>query len=125
VDDDLTEEQLKRVMTLSQAAKLMRGRDGKHPHITNVRRWANPRRGWRAPDGTVHVLRCAKVSAQLVTLPEWVRAFELVRMGESDKARRAAGPMPRTPTQRAAAARRANARLDKRGVGGKPQAKGA
>ena len=63
---------------LSTAAKRMRGRGGKAPSVETVRRWANPRRGCfpQGKGGPRLVLATIRMSGELLTLPEWVEAFE-------------------------------------------------
>jgi len=75
----MTPEQIKRAISLTEAAKLLRGRGGKSPHVMTVRRWADPKRGYRA-GGSPVVLRAVKIGPDVVTLPEWVAEFEAARV---------------------------------------------
>lgn len=111
----MTHDDVKRCIGLKAAAALLRGRGGKPPSLDTVRRWANPRRGYRPRGnyaGPPLVLATCRLGNDLVTLPEWVEEFERRRfqMGTTRV-------MPtRTPRQAAAALRRAEEYLDAQGV---------
>src|SRR5581483_2545307 len=69
-----------RALTLTQAAKLMKGRKG-HIHREVILRWANPRRGYRpfGPDGPTLILPVVRVEGMRLTMAAWVLAFEAAR----------------------------------------------
>lgn len=87
-------------ITITEATKLMRGRGGKKPHPTEVRRWAS--HGWktalRGDDGTVGTwtLRfpMQRLGRELVTLPAWVAWFERMRLRFSGPAQSPAAGAP-------------------------------
>lgn len=116
-DDELD---LTRAISLTEAAKLMRGRGGKRPSVETVRRWANPKKGcWPQGRGEGRrqlLLRVVRLNGEMLTSETWVRDFELAR------ARLGARPQPdprlqlRTPRQREAAQRRARERLARDGI---------
>lgn len=65
---------------LADAARLLRGRGGKHPHVQTVRRWANAKRGCRSAPGVKPVvLRTVRVGSEVLTTAAWVREFEQAR----------------------------------------------
>jgi len=63
------------------AARLMRGRGGRAPSVETVRRWAGPKRGCypQGRQGPQLVLMTIRMNGELLTLPEWVEAFEEAR----------------------------------------------
>lgn len=72
----------KRLISLTEAAKLIRGKGGKRAHVASVRRWASPKRGYR-PRGSLAapiVLRTVRIGPDVCTLPEWVEEFERARL---------------------------------------------
>ena len=77
---DLATFDRQRAVTLTQAAKLMKGRKG-HIHREVILRWANPRRGYRpsGPRGPTLILPIVKVEGLRLTMAEWVLAFEAMR----------------------------------------------
>ena len=89
--------EVKRAISLTEAAKMLRGRGGKAPHLTTVRRWADPKRGFRSGGGPVVVLRAVKIGCDVVTLPEWVEEFQAARIR----------PLPAMPRERSARSARA------------------
>ena len=100
---------------LTQAAKLMRGRGGRAPSIETLRRWANHKRGCRPLGelGPTIFLRVARVNGYLVTREEWVREFERQRVAIGTRE-----PPQEVPNrERRASIARANARLDRAGIG--------
>lgn len=104
-----------KLISLRAACQLLRGRSGRPPNVGTVRRWARHHEGCRplGASGPVVVLRTVRMNGDILTLPEWVAAFERERLeigtqGEAPKI--VAG---RT---RAASIRRAEAALDKAGV---------
>lgn len=111
---------LSRAIGLSRAAPLMRGKGGRAPSVETVRRWANPARGcYPAGAGGPHlVLRTHKLNGEILTMPEWVEAFELERVRLSDRQSAAAQPVERTSRKRQGEVKRAQARLDRAGIGG-------
>lgn len=73
---------VKRLISLTEAAKLIRGKGGKRAHVASVRRWADPKRGYR-PRGSLAapvVLRTVRIGPDVCTLPEWVEEFERARL---------------------------------------------
>lgn len=118
--NDIKADQIRRGVTLAEAAKYLRGRNGKTVHITSIRKWASPSVGWKAPDGSRVVLKTIDLNAQLLTLPEWCEEFDLARARANDRARQAKPKGPaRTSRQREAAAKRAMDQLNKSGRKGK------
>lgn len=103
-------------ITLTDAAKLMRGRAGRRPSIDSIRRWASVRKGCRpsGQEGPVVYLQVVRVNGELLTTAEWVHEFERerVRLG----ARERPPFLGRTDRQRERAYKRACARLDAEGV---------
>jgi len=73
---------VKRLISLTEAAKLIRGKGGKRPHVASMRRWANPKRGYRARGSLAApiVLRTVRIGPDVCTLPEWVEEFERARL---------------------------------------------
>lgn len=115
--EEITWDTIDRTITLTEAAKLLR-MHGRTPHLGSVRRWADPRRGYRPRGytGPAAILKTLRVGQAILTLPEWVREFaeERLRLGlEQD---RPAVPA-RSPRAQAAGHRRAEAELDRAGVG--------
>lgn len=102
---------------LAEAARLMHGKGGKPPSVVTVRRWANPKRGYRPRNhpGPALVLHTVWLNNELVTLPEWVRAFEDARLRAGD--RQQAAPLARPPVRREKAHARAASALAKDGIG--------
>lgn len=99
-------------LTMVQAARLLRGRKG-NPHPDVMRRWASPLRGCRV--GPLQLLLpVVKVGGVLLTMPAWVEAFGRMR---ARLGRRQAAKQARPAGRRAAAHRRAEARLDAAGIG--------
>ncbi len=110
----LTPEQIRRALSLAEAAALLRGRGGKRPSLCTVRRWANPRRGCKVPGRPEPViLTTVRCGQDVLTLPEWVEAFSRARVSS-----RPAQPpaVERPPLARSVAARAAAARLDRAGI---------
>lgn len=107
-----------RAITMSQARKIIRGRKG-DASVETVRRWASPHTGCRpaGPDGPLLVLPAVRLNGLLYTMAEWVEAFERARqeLGRRPVRERVSH---RTPRQRRAAHRRAEAYLDRKGVVG-------
>lgn len=116
---------LSRAIGLAAAAKLMRGRGGKPPSVESVRRWANPKRGCRprGKDGPQVLLMTIRVSNELVTLPEWVQAFEAKRAQLGLRGAQPAAP-PVSDRTRQAENRRADEVLARAGIATRPPAKG-
>ena len=115
--EDLTEEQMGRLIGLAAAAKLVRGRWGGPPNLGTVRGWARDGyrpAGWR---GEPAVLRTVVMGRDYLTLPEWVEEFarERLRLGQLARRPPLVEPAPRT---RKASIRRAEAALDRAGIGG-------
>lgn len=100
---------LSQAITLIQAAALLRGRKGRRPHVTSVRRWCNPRRGYNG-SGAKIVLRCVRVGGELLTTAEWVAEFERLRARAGVREPFELGV--RSPAKFARDVRRANERLD-------------
>lgn len=100
---------------LADAVKLMRGKvRGQPPHIQTVRRWANPRKGYRAvPWGDVAILQTVRLGGDICTTVEWVAAFEERRLRLGCLA--VGQERPPTERQAAAAHKRAERSLDRRG----------
>lgn len=75
------QQNLHRAIGLAEAARRMRGRGGRPPSTSTVRRWADPRQGYRPQGHTGQpiVLRTLRVGQDLATLPEWIEEFELSR----------------------------------------------
>lgn len=117
---EITKEELRRAITLTQALPHLRGRAGRTPSIDTVRLWARASHGWHGPDGSVVVLKTVLLNQQLLTLVEWCEEFDLARIRANQRARQAraevAESLPRTPRRRAAAHKRAEERLRKKGV---------
>lgn len=109
---------LKRAIGMAAAARLMRGRNGP-PNVSTVRRWANPKCGcWpQGKDGPHLLLQTVKYNGEVLTTAEWVEEFERQRLRLGVRARYP-GAAPRSSKRRAAAVRRAEARLDRDKVGG-------
>lgn len=106
-----------KAVSLTEAAKLMCGKGGKHPSVETLRRWANPERGCRpsGPDGDRIVLPTVRLGGELLTMPAWVEWFEQMRVRLG--ARTVIKPeLPQTPGQRLRAQAQATARLDREGV---------
>lgn len=98
-DVDLGAFDMARAITMRAACKMLRGRVKRRvlhgQKILNVtrlsvdvaRRWANRKRGWKvklaALGGPVEIwtmyLPAVKVGGELLTMPEWVQAFERAR----------------------------------------------
>ncbi len=75
---EITRDMLLRAIGMADAAKLMCGERGNPPSRRAVLRWADV--GWRATaDARPIVLRSFRRSRDLLTLPEWVEAFERER----------------------------------------------
>ena len=115
--DELSEDQMGRLIGLADAARLLRGREGQPPNVATVRGWARPGEGYRPRGwaGEAVVLRTVVVGRDYLTLPEWVAEFERgrLRVGQLVRQRPAA-----TPARKAQAMhRRAEAALDRAGVG--------
>lgn len=73
---------LSRAIGLCQASQLMRGKSGQRPAVETVRRWANPKRGCypAGRSGPRLVLQTHKLNGEILTMPEWVAAFEADRV---------------------------------------------
>lgn len=108
---------LSKAISLTEAAKLIRGKGGRPPSVVTLRRWANPRKGCypQGAGGPCVVLHTVRVSGDILTTREWVEAFERARVKAGD---RLASPV-RSPRAAKAAHRRAEAELDRKGIGGK------
>lgn len=118
--NDLDGFEASKAIGLTQAAKMMRGRRGA-PAVDTLRRWASPKRGWRAwPGGPVVFLRVVRLNGELVTTEAWVKAFEAerIRLGER---RPPEGPVIRSAGERRRGHQRAEAYLDQQGVRGPRQ----
>lgn len=116
----LDEFDARRAIGIRQVQKLVHGRNG-HVSIEVLRRWANPGHGCRpcGEGGPVLVLPAVRVSGQLFTMPDWVQLFERRRLELGSRI--AERPQGRPPRSREAAHRRAEARLDRAGIGGRGQ----
>lgn len=105
-----------RLITLSAASHLLRGRRGKSPSLWSMRRWCNPKRGWTGPDGNRIFLRSVKVGGEILLLPEWIEDFEQARIAagtrhiEYNQQRAAAVQSPR---QRIQSQREASEQMDR------------
>lgn len=112
-----TEFDLSQAIGLTDAAKLMHGRGGKHPSIESVRRWGNPRRGCfpAGKDGPRLLLETRRINGEILTMAAWVAEFEQARarMGVRPVDTR---PAPRSSKQRERAYRKAEASLEAKGV---------
>lgn len=107
---------LDRAIGMGEAAKLIRGKGGKLGiALDTVRRWANPVKGCKTPGGTL-VLAAVRWSNQLLTLPEWVRAFEDARSRACGLVVTGGHSAARPQRARKAAHRRAAEMLDRAGV---------
>lgn len=114
--EELSADQMGRLIGLADAAKLLRGRDGQPPNVATVRGWARPEEGYRPRcwKGEPVVLRTVVVGRDYLTLPEWVAEFERGRLRVGQLARQRP---PAAPARKAKAMhRRAEAALDKAGV---------
>lgn len=105
-----------RMMTLGDAAKLLQGRGNKRPCLETMRRWANPKRGCRVAGNTV-ILCTVRVGRDLLTMKEWVEAFDAARIKAGIRAEIPEAALPRSPAKRKAAHRRAERVLDAAGIG--------
>jgi hypothetical protein len=103
-----------RQLSLTEAAKLLRGRGGKAPSVDTLRRWANPNRGCRVGELQL-LLPTVRVGGEVLTMPEWVQAFAKMRARLG--VRKVLPPVARPARQRAAAQRRATERLKAAGIG--------
>jgi hypothetical protein len=109
-----TDFDLKEAISLTQAAKMLRGRAGRARCLATLRRWANSRRGWRPHGGAQQVLlQVVKLNGELLTMESWVTEF---RDAQVAAARRELPPGLRTSRQREAAHRRAEEYLDRGGI---------
>jgi hypothetical protein len=79
---ELSPADISRLIGLTAARAMLRGRGGKSPSLETLRRWANPRRGWKAPfpDAPRVILRTVRLNGELLTLPQWVEEFERERL---------------------------------------------
>src|SRR5688572_4306519 len=70
------------LIPLREAARLLRGRGGKAPSLSTLRRWANVREGYKRPgyDGPPVLLRTVRLGQDVLTHPDWVAAFERERL---------------------------------------------
>jgi hypothetical protein len=104
---------VEKAIGLSEAAKMLRGRGGKRPHVETLRRWAT--RGCAAGKQKI-LLRSILLNGERLTTVEWVKSF--------DRARIVAGldeevvPV-QSARERTKSVERANAYLDRVGVGTK------
>lgn len=108
---------MSRAIGLTEASHRMRGRGGRPPVVETVRRWANPRCGCfpAGKTGPQLILRTRKVNGEVLTMPEWVDAFERerARLGERQAEEETS---LRTTKQRDRELARADRQLDEQGV---------
>ncbi len=107
---------LDQAIGMGQAASMMMGKRGRRGvHVDTARRWANPLKGCPLPGGDTAVLATVRWCGDLLTLPEWVEAFERRRAAGLvvTKARCQAA---RPARARKAAQRQAGQVLDRMGV---------
>jgi hypothetical protein len=74
----LSPEDMARAIGMATAAKMMIGRGGKRPSVETLRRWAG-KGCWpqgRGDGKPKLVLMTFRLNGELLTLPEWVEAFE-------------------------------------------------
>lgn len=107
-----------RAISLAEARKLLPGRKGS-VSVEALRRWANPEKGCRprGQDGPVLVFPTVRLENRLWTMPSWVAAFERRRVELGTAPRYNPFANERTPRSAAAAHRRAEATLDRAGIG--------
>lgn len=117
--EQLTWEEAKRAINLTEAAKRLRSRGGRPPNVGTVRRWANKRKGYKPAgyEGEPIVLRTLRVGQDLLTFPEWVEEFARAQVAAGLAAQAPLPPAGRPVRSREAAHRRAEAELDRAGVG--------
>ena len=108
-DYGLTASQQKCLMPIAAAVPLLRGKGGRPPYLNTVRKWADPKHGYRRL-GQVIVLKTIRVSGCLLTLEEWIEMFERERSKLGS--RKQETPRERPRRQAAAAQRRAKEWLD-------------
>jgi len=74
--------QLKRALSLAQAAQRVRGRGGKPASYKSILRWINPDIGYRSREapGRAVVLQTFRLGSEVLTLPEWIDQFETERL---------------------------------------------
>lgn len=101
---------LAQALTMTQAAKLIRGRGGRRPHIDVIRRWCNPLKGCMVGERRA-VLRSVRVGGEILTMPQWIEEFQQARVLVYDPRR-----IPITDKKRAQSVARALARLDAEGI---------
>lgn len=103
---------------LADAAKLMRGRGGRAASVETLRRWANEKRGCRpqGPTGPQLVLQTIRLGGELLTTPEWVKAFEMERLRLGVRAGRTMPAPERSPAKRERAQKKARKKLQRIGV---------
>lgn len=127
-EDRITTDMVRRALTLQEARGKIKGRNGP-ASVLILRKWANPKKGWKGRDGTVVILRTIRFNGSLLTMPEWCEQFELARIEAGSREREKQPKVIRTAKQREAANKRAAARLRAKGVGKKdkpePAAQGA
>ena len=72
---------LSAAISVNEAARLLRGRRGKPPSTSTVRRWANTRKGLHpgGPDGPWIALRKARANNEILFMRSWVEEFERER----------------------------------------------
>jgi hypothetical protein len=109
---ELTASQLARLEGVERARQRMYGRGGNPPSAASVRRWIN--HGYGLSDGSVLRLEATRVGQDLLTLQEWVEAFE--RLRAEDGRQRVGQPVERPDRTRRASHRAAERYLDAKGV---------
>jgi hypothetical protein len=111
---------------LTEAARRMRGRDGRAPNVRTLRRWANLRFGCRPAgrNGPRIYLRVVRYNGYLLTMRQWVDTFEAerARLGVRPLPGEAGTPpLPRSSRERQRAHEAAERVLDQGGVGRRRQ----
>ncbi len=103
---------------MSQAAKLIRGKGGKHCSVRVLYRWSNPNKGYR-PRGMqtapAVVLQTVIVNGERLTTKQWVEEFERARVAAPRPRKVPASEKTRSKRSFDAAQKRAGKTLDAMG----------
>ncbi len=77
---NLTPSQQARLRGIAKFCERIRGRNGRPVNVCTLRKWCDPRRGYRSRSGVIVILRTVRVSGNLLCLEEWVEDFERARV---------------------------------------------
>jgi hypothetical protein len=109
---------LKDTVGMQDAAKLIRGKGGKHCSVRVLYRWSNPDKGYRPrmrPDVPAVILQTVIVNGERLTTKQWIEEFERARVAAGVPRKIPASERTRSKRSFDAAQKRAGKTLDAMG----------